>query len=341
MNKVNILLSSAGRRPYLVKWFQEALRRNGVSGDVILADADPTAASRAYADKSLTAPPVGAAGYFSWLSATISQNHVDLAISVNDFEISEWSRRRVGTTALLSLDAQAQNVVEDKHAMARHLRTYDIRVPETQIAASTRGTDLLARSRSDVVVKARYGSGSRGLEIASGDNIDAALARVSSAALDRTGQQSVDVSKRMEYVVLQPRIGGQEFGLDVVHDFRGAFAAALVRKKLSMRGGETDKAVTVDARPFRDLAQRIGESIPHRGLIDVDVIQDEHGRLWVIDINPRFGGGYPFSHAAGADVPSAYIAWMTNQQPEPSWLTYRVGVTSAKHVELATLPASV
>ena len=37
---MNILLSSVGRRPYLVRWFQEALEANGIEGKVIAADYD-------------------------------------------------------------------------------------------------------------------------------------------------------------------------------------------------------------------------------------------------------------------------------------------------------------
>ena len=49
-----------------------------------------------------------------------------------------------------------------------------------------------------------------------------------------------------------------------------------------------------------------------------------------MELNPRFGGGYPFSHAAGANVPSALIAWRRGLAPKPEWLRVRPGVLSAK-----------
>ena len=53
------------------------------------------------------------------------------------------------------------------------------------------------------------------------------------------------------------------------------------------------------------------------GLIDADVIMDEKGQEpYVIDINARFGGGYPFSHLAGADVPRAYVLFAEGRDEE-------------------------
>ena len=47
---MNIMLSSVGRRPYLVRWFQEALKANNLEGKVIAADLDPKSPSRHFED---------------------------------------------------------------------------------------------------------------------------------------------------------------------------------------------------------------------------------------------------------------------------------------------------
>ena len=58
---------------------------------------------------------------------------------------------------------------------------------------------------------------------------------------------------------------------------------------------------------------------------------DEDGTASVIDINPRFGGGYPFVHLAGADVPRYYLQRALGLEADDAWRRCTPGVVSAKH----------
>jgi len=61
------------------------------------------------------------------------------------------------------------------------------------------------------------------------------------------------------------------------------------------------------------------------------VLVTDDGTPHVIDINPRFGGGYPFVHVAGADVPHFYLASTLGFAPRSDWDRYRIGCIGAKH----------
>jgi carbamoyl-phosphate synthase large subunit len=54
-------------------------------------------------------------------------------------------------------------------------------------------------------------------------------------------------------------------------------------------------------------------------------------------MNPRFGGGYPFSHVAGANLPAALIAWVKGETPDTSWLKVNKGVRSSKCDRLVSI----
>jgi len=330
-----VMLASAGRRPYLARWFRRALEVNGIAGRVIVADADGLAPARSVADEFVDAPRVTDPGYADWLRRVLIGRRVDIALSVNDFELSAWSRLDADDpdfARLIRLDPSVQDLVEDKLAMASVFASAGIPVPATVCASEFTG-----RSDTEIVVKGRYGSGSRGLALVRAGDLDRVLERVKAEVTERDGTLPADGTV-LDAIAVQPRVRGEEFGLDVVCDLDGRFATVLARRKVAMRYGETDRAVTVDPTPFLELGRRIAGLMRHRGTIDVDVIRAEDGGLWVIDVNPRFGGGYPFSHLAGADIPAAYVAWASGRPMNTDWLSAREGVTAAKYVDTAIVP---
>ena len=130
---MNILLSSVGRRPYLVRWFRDALRDNAVDGTVIAADVDPHAPSRPFADAFVPAPTVVDPSYESWLRRTLTEHDVDLAISINDFELSTWALLSDDDElrSLVRLSADTQRVIEDKFATSQALDAAEVPSPIT------------------------------------------------------------------------------------------------------------------------------------------------------------------------------------------------------------------
>ncbi|WP_282852298.1 ATP-grasp domain-containing protein [Gulosibacter sediminis] len=340
MSDFTVLVASGGRRPYLVRWFREALRRNRVAGRVVVADLDPCSPAAAVADAFVAAMPVVDPGYGDWLEATLRREAVTLAVSINDFELSRWARLedRSAFDALVRLDARRQRTIEDKLAMAQLLADTGVTSPETLLASTALrlGPDALKErlGADEFVVKGRYGSGSRGLGFARAASLHEAIARARAEVTHRDGRGEADPDAADELIVVQPRLQGTEHGVDVVTDLRGGFATALVRRKIAMRAGETDRAESVDATPYLGLARGVARALGHRGLVDLDVIRTDAGLLSVIDVNPRFGGGYPLSHVAGADIPAAYVAWALGRTPDADWLRARPGTIAAKAVEV-------
>jgi carbamoyl-phosphate synthase large subunit len=104
----------------------------------------------------------------------------------------------------------------------------------------------------------------------------------------------------------------------------------LVRRKLRMRAGQTDRAESVLHETLESIGERIGRRLGHVGVLDCDAIANASG-CYVVDINPRIGGGYPFSHLAGANIPAAIVAWMRDRQPDPAWLRATPGIRGARH----------
>jgi carbamoyl-phosphate synthase large subunit len=329
----NVLISSAGRRPYLVRWFREAAKKYGAK--VIVADHDVYAASQLCGDAFENMSAVTDPRYDNELADVMERRHIGLAISVNDFELSHWASLPADTAfrdRVISLDASLQAAIEDKSRMATWLATGPnaVRTPPTYLCSVADRIPFVSET-DEVVLKGRLGSGSRGLWTGPVSQLDDAIGQHCRDFTDANGRPA-NPDDVLSFGVIQPKIHGTEYGLDIVCDLDGGYAGVLVRRKMSMRTGETDKAITVAPDLFDSLARRVATLVPHHGTIDLDVIVDESDEQWVIDINPRFGGGYPFSHIAGANIPACYLAWLHDERPDPAWLTYRSGVRGAKSV---------
>lgn len=341
---MRIIMSSAGRRVYLVQWFREALYEAGIAGDVIVLDYDPNAATAAAADDYRPVPAFTSDEYADALLDVIDELQPDLFISLNDHELTALSegladQLRARGVVTPVLDQASHRAVADKLVMSQVLQRAGISTPPTVVMSDVMAVHKLLNTSSHVIVKDRWGSGSSGLRRLTADQ---ACRWVEERYLNATDAEALGFDE----IIFQPDVGGEEYGLDIITAVRGGpVEGVLARRKLAMRHGETSSAMTVQNAPFIGLSAALNAALGIRGSVDVDVLVTDDGIPHVIDVNPRFGGGYPFVHVAGADVPHFYVASTMGFAPRVDWDTYRIGHIGAKHegiiaFETAEAPAA-
>ena len=116
-----------------------------------------------------------------------------------------------------------------------------------------------------------------------------------------------------------------------MNDLSGKNIGVSVKQKLAMRSGETDKAVTVDLPEVREIGRQIGEFLGHIGNLDVDIMQRADGAYCILELNPRFGGGFPFSYEAGVNLPKALIQMIKGEEYDPQILVPEYGRMFSKN----------
>ncbi|EWH00868.1 ATP-grasp domain-containing protein [Halomonas sp. BC04] len=326
---MNILLTSAGRRNYLLPYFRNALRGRG---RVLAADCSGYAAALQEADEAFVVPRVDASDYVAHLLQLSKSCEVGLILSLNDHELPILSAAKEQFAAQgVQVVVSRPDVIKlaaDKLMTTRFLNEVGLGAPITY--ASLEET-LVGLDSGDVVfplvVKPRWGTASLGIELVD-DRKQLRLAwDYGRLRLPRMGLSNG--TSGAEGLLIQELLPGQEYGLDVVNDLNGRYRTTFAKRKLAMRGGETDRAVTENRPELIEMGRRIGEALGHVGNLDCDVFL--HGdSCFVLELNPRFGGGYPFSAEAGADVPAALIAWAEGRDAPVGWDSLRNGVISAK-----------
>ena len=328
---MNIILTCAGRRNYLVEYFRQAIAGNG---RVIVTDSSADAPAMQEADAAFVVPPVKDPGYISFLLSLCERERVGMLISLNDLELPVLAANREsfmarGIVPVVS-SPEVVDLCFDKWKTVTFLQSIGLSAPVTVLLLED-AREALARGELSfpLVVKPRWGTASIGIEFPE-DEAELELAyALLKRRLMRTMLADVSATDPDRCILIQERLRGQEYGLDIVNDLRGRPAAVFVKKKLAMRAGETDRAVTEEQPAIAKEGHVIGTRLGHVGNLDCDVFLTPNGPR-VLELNPRFGGGYPFSHVAGANLPAALIAWAQNREPTRAWLSVRAGVCAAK-----------
>lgn len=328
---MNILFTCAGRRSYLLKYFKENLSE----GDKVIAtDMQLSAPALQVADIKLQVPAVYAPEYVDITLGICKDYNVDALISLNDLELPILSENKsrfeeLGVKVIVS-DPEVIDICFDKYKTAQWVESLGLPSPKTYVRLDDAKKALAAGEISfPLFMKPRWGSGSIGLEsIADMEELDIYY-HLLMKKIKKTILATASVGN--EYIMIQEKLTGAELGLDIINDLDGNNVSVSVKQKLAMRAGETDKAITRDLPEVREMGALIGKKLKHIGNLDVDIMQRANGEYCVLELNPRFGGGFPFSYEAGVNMPKAIIKWVKGEKVDSSILKPKYNKMFAKN----------
>lgn len=326
---MNILFSCAGRRNYLLQYFKNALAG---SGSVFATDSSLLAPTMAEADESFLVPPVNAENYLEVLLGICKDNKVGMVISLNDHELPILAAAKdrfaeIGTQVVVS-DLSVIELCFDKGLTERFSEEIGIKTSLTFTSLESATQAIEANTlKFPIFVKPRWGSGSAGIEKVENMHELNLAWEFNNIKLNRWGLRVGD--QQESGLLIQQALPGHEYGIDIINDLEGNYQATFVKQKLGMRAGETDKAKTLNFPIFEEIGRKISAALGHIGNLDCDFFVDGDD-IYLLEMNPRFGGGYPFSAEAGVDVPAALIAWALGKEPDASWKDIKFDVTTAK-----------
>lgn len=328
---MNILFTCAGRRTYLLKYFKE----NMSEGDKIVAtDMQLSAPALTAADIKVQVPAVYDPTYIDVTLAICKKYNINALLCLNDLELPILAENKarfeaIGVTVIVS-DPEVIDIAFDKYKTAQWVESIGLNAPKTYVTLES-AKEALAKGEIafPLFMKPRWGSGSIGLEtIDDMEELDIYY-HLLMKKIKKTILATASIGD--EYIMIQEKLTGKEFGLDVMNDLKGNNVGVSVKQKLSMRAGETDKAITVDIPEVREMGATIGRNLKHIGNLDVDIMQRANGDYCVLELNPRFGGGYPFSYEAGVNMPMAIIQWLKGERVDAMMLTPEYGKMFSKN----------
>ncbi len=340
--KQNILFTCAGRRNYLIDHFKEAL--NG-RGKIIAIDEQCYAPALVDADISYVVPNIYHDNYISILTDIVKKHAVTAIISLNDLELPIISDNKDlfeknGAKAIIS-NPTIIDICFDKWKTFNFFKQLNFNVPKTYIDLNKAITDIeKGKLKFPLVLKPRWGSSS--INVNYPESLEELkLSYKLQSINNRKKISNKNNLENIEYTVLiQEKLDGTEYGMDILNDFEGNYYGSFAKEKLMMRCGETDIAKSIINVQFENLGKQISKVLKHVGTLDCDVFI-VNDKLYILELNPRFGGGYPFSHEAGINIAAIYIEWLYENKDLSKFNKYKENITFSKCDRLVQNFASV
>lgn len=282
---MNILILSAGTRNKIVQYFKKAISNCGI---VVATDMSNLAPAVYEADKFYQVPRVTEDGYINKIFDICKKENINAVLTLIDPELSLLSEykndfAKLGVTVIGS-SYELCEMSLNKWEMFNWLKNHGYKCAQSYIDKNQFLNDVdKGKAKFPVFVKPTCGSASISI----------------SKVYDKETLELLFAHN--EGLMIQEFLDGQEIGADCYIDMlSGEVVSIFTKKKLLMRSGETDKAVSFKDEKLFALIESFVKDAGYTGQIDIDIFEI-NGEYYISEVNPRFGGGYPHAYECGCD----------------------------------------
>lgn len=312
---LNILFTCVGRRIELLHAFRRAAKTLKLQLTLHGSDLNWLAPAMHEVDQAHIVPPIKARNHISTLLKLAKKHKIHAIIPLIDYDLLTLARAASrfsdqGTRVIIS-DKNVVRTCRDKILTCQALQAAGIDTPQTW---TWRQALAKKRHRFPYFLKPREGSASLGnYRINDRDEL-----RV--------------LGKRVPDPIVQEFVEGVEHTLDVYVGLDGVPRCVVPRRRLEVRSGEVSKGTIVKDPRVIEVGWRVAQAFAKFcGVVTIQCIVTPAGRVRVIEINPRFGGGVPLAIQAGADFPKWLMADLIGKKLRHDPMAYQDGLTLLRY----------
>ena len=286
---INILITSAGKRVTLTKLFQETLRRFYPEAKVFTTDMNPEMTPAGIvSDGCIAVPRVTDPGYIKMLLTICKEKGIRIIVPTIDTELLVLAENKKllwenGVEPMVS-ELPFIQACRDKRNTGTFLNSHDIRVP-APVDKYHPTFPLFAKPYDGSLSKDLY--------------VVRCKEELSPEILNHPKLIFMEYIDKQEY---------KEFTVDMYYGRDNRVKAIVPRERIEIRAGEINKGFTRKNYLVQFLKERLDYLPGVVGCICIQLFYRKSDDDVVgIEINPRFGGGYPLSYYAGANFPEYVV----------------------------------
>jgi carbamoyl-phosphate synthase large subunit len=283
---MNILITSAGRRVSLVRAFQKELKCFFTEAIVFATDAQPELSAACHvADHYIDVLKLDDESYFDEFIELCRTNNIKLIIPTIDTELLQLAQNKarlenMGISVVVS-SVDFISKCRDKRAIHKFFEEYSIPTAKQY-----------DKNNYSLPMFIKPYDGSR--------SVDTYLINKESELTDYHFKN--DKLMFLEYL---NHNDFTEFTCDLYYSKTNKLKCVVPRKRIEVRDGEVYKAVTKNNTLVNYIKQHLAKIDGAVGCLTAQFFlhNEDDSKIYGIEINPRFGGGYPLSYLAGANFP--------------------------------------
>lgn len=330
MNNLNILITSVGRRSYIVNYFKKELE--GL-GKVHTCNSTYTLGMQA-ADSYFIAPAIYSDSYIDTILDYCAKNSISAVLSLFDIDLlvlaKNERRFKDADIELVLAPERFVSLCNDKYKTAQFAASLGLNTPKTYKSIDEVMEAISAEEvHFPVIIKPRWGMASLSIYTAHNELELRVFSEAAKREIHNSYLKFETSFTPANPLIYQEILEGKEYGLDVINDLQGNFQAVFAKEKVAMRSGETDLGLTVSNAPFISMVKTIAQNSNHHGILSLDtfLVNDE---VYLLEMNCRISGHYPISHMAGANYPKMLVNWLQKKEAPSECFAFTEGLYIAK-----------
>lgn len=301
-DKKVLMITSIGKRVQLIEHLKKHFKIVGL-------DAGEINAARHFVDKFYKIPKAVEKDYINEILKICKSENADAIIPLYEGELSILNKFRdefeKTNTKLILSNEKIIDICKDKNKTFKYFSKEHISTPYTYSQAEISNIiNMNDESKFPMFIKPVDGMGS------------------SHTFKISNFKELIFFKDYVKNGIIQECIVGDEYTVDTLVDFQGKPIYIVPRLRIEVRSGEVVKSKTINDKNIIKETLKIVELLNKLkdergnstcGPLTIQFFKTNENKIYLLEINPRFGGGVPLSFESGADYGKALYDMLDNK----------------------------